>query len=447
MTPDPATAASALHATVIGPDELRPEWATQMLALRRRHMQLGPGVTEAQDRKAFQARLAQCDAIALLLDDSEQVRGMFVVLQKQLAHGGQPFECFNPEYLYVDSDHRGDPSLYEAGVRTFFRLYRPAWFQDRFVVGICFLPSFLTARAVLPDLVLLGQPGLDAGQTGALNQIGRLLGGPGFDPDTGLVRVGLLPKDRRRRAPRSAENRTAAALYETVNPRWQEGHCGVFMAPLDAGILWSVMGRTMERQLRLAEESMAMSAALEADLPNAGGGFDGAVYFRLLAAIVAADGVIHPNERALFEELLQRSQVSISAVDPLCRQARRHRANPLAFLDGVEVPSACARRCLHDALLLAHRDGLLCAAERRLLVGAATRMLGSEGAAGLGFSGQDTPTLKPLRGWPRAASERALDLALRAATPPSRPDHPLLGNGTLQRFSEFLRVGRPRAPQ
>lgn len=105
-------------------------------------------------------------------------------------------------------------------------------------------------------------------------------------------------------------------------------------------------------------------------------GFDGRVYFRLLAAVAAADGVIHEAERAAFGQLLEKAGADALWADRLCDEAVEHVANPLWFLSGSEPPPrdvACIY--VRDALIVGMSDGTLARVECGL-VQRATRLLG-----------------------------------------------------------------------
>ena len=97
-------------------------------------------------------------------------------------------------------------------------------------------------------------------------------------------------------------------------------------------------------------------------------GFDGRVYFRLLAAVAAADGLIHEGERVAFGELLQKAGADPSWSERLCDEAVQHTANPLWFIpDGEPPPRDVACIYIRDALMVGMSDGSLAMEERGLI--------------------------------------------------------------------------------
>lgn len=105
-------------------------------------------------------------------------------------------------------------------------------------------------------------------------------------------------------------------------------------------------------------------------------GFDGRVYFRLLAAVAAADGVIHEGERKLFGELLETAGADPTWSETLCDEAVEHAADPFWFLpQHNSAPKQTVAVYIRDALFVGMADGTLADVERSLIQ-QATRLLG-----------------------------------------------------------------------
>jgi len=105
--------------------------------------------------------------------------------------------------------------------------------------------------------------------------------------------------------------------------------------------------------------------------------FDGRVYFRLLAAVAAADGVIHEGERKLFGKLLERAGAESSWSETLCDEAVQHRDDPFWFLpQHHEVSKETVAVYIRDALFVGMSDGTLAPVER-VLIQRAAHFLGS----------------------------------------------------------------------
>ena len=105
-----------------------------------------------------------------------------------------------------------------------------------------------------------------------------------------------------------------------------------------------------------------------------GQGGDHDTYFRLLAAVVAADGEIRRSEVTHFAGLIERVGGDPSTAWSWCFEALDRRAVPLWFLEGVRVSRAHAQRSIGDGLTLAASDGWAAPSEQRLLATAAHRM-------------------------------------------------------------------------
>jgi hypothetical protein len=83
-------------------------------------------------------------------------------------------------------------------------------------------------------------------------------------------------------------------------------------------------------------------------------GFIGRVYFRLLAAVAAADGDIQNEEIEMISDLLELCGVDIDVSHDVCDAAMDHRVEPLWFLaEAPKVSKAFAYLCLRDANILA----------------------------------------------------------------------------------------------
>jgi tellurite resistance protein len=153
--------------------------------------------------------------------------------------------------------------------------------------------------------------------------------------------------------------------------------------------------------------------------------FDGRVYFRLLAAVAAADGDIHDAERERFQRLLKAAAVDPVHVDVLCDEALTRRDDPLWFLGDTEVSFSQARVAVRDALVLAAIDGWSSAAELAVIEDFAERV----GAASLLTSlpelnrdNDDTLAMLGDAGLDETTAE--VDRGLAAARPPrDRPGH------------------------
>ena len=101
-------------------------------------------------------------------------------------------------------------------------------------------------------------------------------------------------------------------------------------------------------------------------------GFDGGVYFRLLAAVAAADGEICASEVEKLGQLLGLTGADPSVAPGLCDEAVQMRATPLRFLEDLELPERVSRIYLRDALLVAFSDGSYSEEEVKLIHEAAT---------------------------------------------------------------------------
>lgn len=101
---------------------------------------------------------------------------------------------------------------------------------------------------------------------------------------------------------------------------------------------------------------------------------DPSVYFRLLAAVAAADETVVESEVQTFEDLLRTFGAEPSYARHLCREAMMRRTQPLWFLEGRSVSAPFAQRMIRDAVLLGSADGSFDTVERDLLEEAADKM-------------------------------------------------------------------------
>jgi len=102
--------------------------------------------------------------------------------------------------------------------------------------------------------------------------------------------------------------------------------------------------------------------------------FDGRVYFRLLAAVAASDGVIKDEEIKKFGELLVIGGGDASLAEGLCEEALSTREDPLHFMRSYKPSSRMGRICLRDALFVAYSDGEYDERERAVITDAAQQM-------------------------------------------------------------------------
>jgi tellurite resistance protein len=149
-----------------------------------------------------------------------------------------------------------------------------------------------------------------------------------------------------------------------------------------------------------------------------GGTFYGSVYFRLLAAVAAADGEVRPDEVERFARLIELAGGDAVLARPLAQEAVMRRREPLWFLDQESLDSPLfARTCLQDGVLVARSDGGIAAEERELLREAAFRL----GIHDLDWLGAEEPTgpdtsepIEPVR--PSSSGVQQVDRALAAAS-------------------------------
>ncbi len=80
------------------------------------------------------------------------------------------------------------------------------------------------------------------------------------------------------------------------------------------------------------------------------------VYFKLLAAVAAADGVIDEREVRKLAQLLRLEGHSPMKAEELCMEAVANQERPLWFLTDVSVTPELAKRCLRDGFLIAFVD-------------------------------------------------------------------------------------------
>jgi tellurite resistance protein len=99
--------------------------------------------------------------------------------------------------------------------------------------------------------------------------------------------------------------------------------------------------------------------------------FEPTLYFRLLAAVAAADGVIKDSEVSCFAELIELGGGDATVAQALCDEAMDSRAMPLWFFDNASVSRPFAKRMIRDGLILAASDGYPAHSERNLLANAA----------------------------------------------------------------------------
>lgn len=102
--------------------------------------------------------------------------------------------------------------------------------------------------------------------------------------------------------------------------------------------------------------------------------FDGRVYFRLLAAVAAADGQIDDREIIKFKQLVKLGGGDPNIAGPMCAQAMAAKGDPLWFLEDVKVGRAFAKRCVRDAILMCASDGHMSKSERELIRWAGQRL-------------------------------------------------------------------------
>ena len=103
---------------------------------------------------------------------------------------------------------------------------------------------------------------------------------------------------------------------------------------------------------------------------------DGRIYFRLIAAVIAADGEVSESERRQLEQLLVLGGADLAGLDLLIREALAAVEDPLRFLEGHATSERVAAIYLRDAVRAARRDGEYGAAERTL-IGEAAAVLGA----------------------------------------------------------------------
>ncbi len=106
--------------------------------------------------------------------------------------------------------------------------------------------------------------------------------------------------------------------------------------------------------------------------------FDGRIYFRLLAAVAAADGEIDEAEVHRFGRLLTLAGADPEVALPLCESALQHVGDPLWFLQEVPESREFVSLCLRDALIMTAVDGWSSSEERALIEQAAARMNASD---------------------------------------------------------------------
>ena len=148
-------------------------------------------------------------------------------------------------------------------------------------------------------------------------------------------------------------------------------------------------------------------------------GFDGRIYFRVLAAVAAADGVIHDAERASFGQLLEKAGADASWADRLCDEAVEHVRAPLWFLpEEGHPPREVACIYVRDALLVGMSDGTLASVERELIQ-RVTRILGvADLCETVPALREGWSTQQPLRNWSRSkvkSKTASLDGVLKVA--------------------------------
>jgi hypothetical protein len=148
-------------------------------------------------------------------------------------------------------------------------------------------------------------------------------------------------------------------------------------------------------------------------------GFDGRVYFRLLAAVAAADGVIHEGERELFGELLERAGAESSWSGTLCDEAVEHKDDPFWFLPQHNIaPKETVAVYIRDALFVGMADGTLVHVERSLIQ-QATRLLGApELCETVPALQEDSSDQSSPGSWPKQGHKNgnpSLDAALKVA--------------------------------
>ncbi|MCB9662478.1 MAG: TerB family tellurite resistance protein [Alphaproteobacteria bacterium] len=364
--------AQGLRSVVVRPDALTEAQIDQMLVLRLAHVVLADRVSPEADRARFFAKIRSAAHVLLLVDADDAIRGCFVVVMVPVCVDGRTVVVVNPEYLYIEPAFRGHPALGQGIAKTALRLMITARGRPLCFGAICFLPSYLAVCELLPKVVLLGQPGVDASDHALLLAVGTALGGDDFDAERGLVSVTVRPSDLTPRTPRSSTRRSLAAAYEAVNPDWRQGTCGVIVGSVTPRMLVRSLTGAVARRLRgLGDELAARQARAAARL--LGDEVDGEAFFGLLAAVAAADGTADQAETTALAQVLRQVGVDERAARPLLRQAHGRHGDPIAALPG-PTSRATATIYLQHALAIADSDGRRCGEELALLQRAAARL-------------------------------------------------------------------------
>ena len=220
-----------LTVTVVDSAHLCEEDILTMWSIRLAHMELKPGFGVDEDLELFEAKVRRSCCALLLRDARGLLRGFFVVIPETVIHEGRAVRCLNPEYLYVERDHRGGSEFFFGAVAMGLRLL--ATERAEYVIGLTYPSSFLAFSEGSRSRVALGQPGLGSADDALLRSVGRHLGGEAFCESRALIAPTLIPKDLRRRVPTCPRRQETLALYERLNPNWREGWCVVVMAPMN----------------------------------------------------------------------------------------------------------------------------------------------------------------------------------------------------------------------
>jgi hypothetical protein len=236
-----------LSGETAAPAELDEAALREAWRFRGGFVDLKPGVAPEDDYQAFRATLLRGKLLWRMRDDAGGLRAMIMAIVEPGEHAGRPYVHLEFEYAFFDRAFRRSLASRLLFISTILRALAQARGRPVYLVAATYPAGALSLGEFFP----LWMPGAEAGMSAWERGLRAAIGGAckGYDPETGLVTMRTLPRERR--PPSRPAARASWDVYVRGCPRWSEGFTPLCLARVRLrGLVRSTLARVPGMLLR-----------------------------------------------------------------------------------------------------------------------------------------------------------------------------------------------------
>ncbi len=201
-------------------EDLTDDTLDALYAIRATQVRLKGEVSTERDRVGFDAAMRRSTHVCVLTNLGRTVG--FVCADLRRIHEPRDVWLMHFQYAFIEPEHRGGGDYARVYLRAVMgRLARHPR-SELYYYGVAYLPSFVRTSAYADEIVTLHGPSGDP-RVQLLEHLTRAHEGERWSSERGTVWMPTIPPVCGREWSR-ADDREAAARYESLNPSWREGY-------------------------------------------------------------------------------------------------------------------------------------------------------------------------------------------------------------------------------